>query len=255
MDEVRDRWQAMGEQDPLWSVLSVDGKEHGRWSPDEFFAVGEVDVDRIHRQAAAIGIDPTRGEALDFGCGVGRLSLPLARRYRHVTGVDVADSMVARARDFADKAAIANADFVVNTEPSLPFADGSFDFAVAWIVLQHLRPGLARTYIAELVRVLKLGGLLVFQLPSELRAPSQSRSAWKRRVMAAIPDERVQQIHRLRAGKAGIRAFPMYGVRRANVIDFVEARGGQVAGVIEDNAAGSTWRSFHYFIQRVAPLV
>jgi len=35
----------------------------------------------------------------------------------------------------------------------------------------------------------------------------------------------------------------------------VEARGGQVAGVIEDNAAGSTWRSFHYFIQRVAPLV
>jgi hypothetical protein len=41
----------------------------------------------------------------------------------------------------------------------------------------------------------------------------------------------------------------MHGVRRHKVIDFVESHGGQVVAIVEDEAAGSTWRSFHYFVR------
>jgi ubiquinone/menaquinone biosynthesis C-methylase UbiE len=164
--------------------------------------------------------------------------------------VDVSEAMVNHARESADRSAVANAHFVVNAEPSLPFDDGAFDFAITWIVLQHLPPSLTRTYITELLRVVKPGGILVFQLPGELLVSSHSRSAWKRRLMTALPNEWVQQIHRFRAGKTDTRELPMHGVRRHKVIQYVEERGGQVVAVIEDNAAGSAWRSFHYFVQR-----
>ena len=56
------------------------------------------------------------------------------------------------------------------TEPDLTvFSDASFDLVASDIVLQHL-PDRATVegYLAEFVRVLKPGGLLVFQLPSSL---------------------------------------------------------------------------------------
>lgn len=217
------------------------------------FKLGEDDVDRILHEAAAIGVDPIRGSALDFGCGVGRLSLALARTFQHVTGVDVSESMIDRAREFAEQAHDGNTIFRINIEARLPFHDAEFDFALAWIVLQHQPPRLARTYLAELIRVVKPGGILVFQLPGELRVPSNSRSAWKRAIMGVLPNERVQQIHRTRTRKTDARELPMHGIRRHKVTKLVEAHGGRVVGVIEDGAAGSAWRSFHYVVERTLP--
>jgi SAM-dependent methyltransferase len=251
-DVGRDRWEVLGRDDPLWAVLSVPGTEHGGWDPGEFFRLGAEDVERVHVQAAAIGLAPGRRRALDFGCGVGRLSLALAERYDRVTGVDVAESMLEGGRRWAVAAGAANVDFVRNDGPVLPFATGTFDLVLSLIVLQHLPPALARRCVAELIRVAAPDGVVVFQLPGGLRVASRSRSAWKRRVMAALPDERVQQIHRLRSGPGSIRDLPMHGVPRSRVVRLVEAGGrGEVAGVIEDEAAGPNWRSFRYFTRVV----
>ena len=57
------------------------------------------------------------GSALDFGCGVGRLSIPLSKRFAKVIGVDIAPTMVELARSFAvDRP---NIDFIVNDRPDL----------------------------------------------------------------------------------------------------------------------------------------
>ena len=50
-------------------------------------------------------VDPTfaPSRTLDFGCGVGRVAIPLARRFEHVVGLDVSPGMLTRAAEAAQR--------------------------------------------------------------------------------------------------------------------------------------------------------
>src|ERR1700761_6015576 len=124
IERLRDTWCVLGEQDPLWAILSSPDKRGGRWDIDEFFAFGEQEIDAIQSQCAALGRPDAHAVALDFGCGVGRLSRALSKHYAQVIGVDIASSMIERARELnADRP---NIRFVENGEADLRFvADGS----------------------------------------------------------------------------------------------------------------------------------
>jgi ubiquinone/menaquinone biosynthesis C-methylase UbiE len=76
--------------------------------------------------------------------------------------------------------------FVVNVATDLSvFADGSFDFVYSNIVLQHVPDRRAiESYIGEFCRVLRPGGLLIFQLPSHI--PAIFRLQWRRRLYVAL---------------------------------------------------------------------
>lgn len=116
------------------------------------------------------------GRALDFGCGVGRLTQVLVTRFDHCDGVDIAASMIAEARRinrFGERV-----DYHVNARPDLSlFESGSLDFVLSFIVLQHMEPHYAAYYLREFVRVLKVGGVTVFQLPTGGRTPSAALAA------------------------------------------------------------------------------
>src|SRR3954447_22271496 len=109
---VRRDWERLGEEDPLWAVLSSEGKRGGNWDEAEFFRTGVEFVDQLMPDVAVHLPGQVLGDALDFGCGVGRLSQPLGRHFRTVTGVDVSAAMLDRARaaNTAD-----NITFVHNT--------------------------------------------------------------------------------------------------------------------------------------------
>jgi SAM-dependent methyltransferase len=162
--KLQQHWDAFGEQDPLWAVLTAPGKRGGGWDVDEFFATGRQDVEQALGALAERGIAIERDRALDFGCGVGRLTRALAAEFASCDGVDVAASMVDRAREL-------NLDgdrvrFHHNDAPDLRlFADGSFDFILALIVLQHMRPELMRGYLHEFVRLLRPSGVAFFSIP------------------------------------------------------------------------------------------
>ena len=65
---------------------------------------------------------------------------------------------------------IPNLDFRVNTSARLEsIPSDPIDLVYTRLVLQHMRPKYVREYLAEFIRVLGPGGVLVFQLPSELR--------------------------------------------------------------------------------------
>ncbi|HEV7810223.1 MAG TPA: class I SAM-dependent methyltransferase [Candidatus Limnocylindrales bacterium] len=102
-------------------------------------------------------------EVLEYGCGLGELTVVLARSGATVTSFDLsADSIeVARRRalrnDVADRIT-----FVVANGEDLPFGDGRFDVAVGKAVLHHLEPTLAAR---ELARVLRPGGRAAFSEP------------------------------------------------------------------------------------------
>src|SRR5712692_4210753 len=91
-------WDELGQTDPLWAILTIPEKRGNRWDTDEFFETGRRNVERIMTHLRSLRLEPRRGTALDFGCGVGRLTQALAPYFEVVYGVDIAPSMIELAR-------------------------------------------------------------------------------------------------------------------------------------------------------------
>jgi SAM-dependent methyltransferase len=158
-------WDAFGDADPLFGVLSDPTKFGGQWRVDDFFASGDAHVKKWLGILRELGATFQPGTCLDFGCGVGRLTRPLAESFLETVGIDVAKSMIAVARRHNRNP---RCRFVVNRDPDLRSVDSStFDFIHSCLVLQHIPPDVTIKYIEEFFRVAKPGGLVVFQLPAE----------------------------------------------------------------------------------------
>jgi SAM-dependent methyltransferase len=159
-------WNDWGSIDPLWSILTNPDFKHGRWDLEDFWRLGEDEIARVMSTATKLGRPARRDEALDFGCGVGRLTRAMTRHFSHCTGVDVAKTMIQQAERLNHGYPCT---FLVNEANNLAqFEDSAFDFVYTALVLQHLPTvDVIRTFIAEFIRVLKPdGGLLAFQLPT-----------------------------------------------------------------------------------------
>lgn len=255
---LKENWNQFGETDPMWSILTVPGKEGNRWDIEEFYATGLEDVAIVLSEIESHGLEIKRGRALDFGCGVGRLTFPLARQFERADGVDVAASMIEIARSQGERGP--NAVFHLNERPDLKiFADNSFDFILTLIVLQHLEPRYSSAYIREFVRVLKPGGVLVFQLP-DMRPDVQAHSA---EVSGAplSPYRRFRRMFRFlrrlapprQAGPAGSEkssepVMEMYGIAKAEVEQLIEQAGARVVHSRKDLSGGEVWPGWRYFV-------
>src|SRR5687767_12790864 len=99
LDSLQQHWQSFGERDPLWAVLTEDQKKDNRWTVADFMASGTDLVDWYAAGLKSLGIAPRFARALDFGCGVGRVTQALTRMAGDVVGIDIAPAMVARARE------------------------------------------------------------------------------------------------------------------------------------------------------------
>ncbi|HEY1575313.1 MAG TPA: methyltransferase domain-containing protein [Pseudonocardiaceae bacterium] len=168
LDGVRDVWERLGADDPYWAVLTED-TFHGGNGRAEFFEIGRQEV----RDALAV-LDrhgrPRGDVAVDFGCGVGRLTYALGEHFARVVGVDVAASMIDEAN--AHNSVPERVRFVHNTSTALPFADNSVDLVLSIITMQHMPPSLSLRYLLDMVRITRPGGHLMFQLPSHLPRPT-----------------------------------------------------------------------------------
>ena len=232
-------WEGLARRDPLWAVLTAPDKRGNRWNETEFFATGVEAVEGILRHVESLGISFGRGKALDFGCGVGRLTQALASHFDEVHGVDIAPSMIERARShnrWGDRCT-----YHVNDRDDLAlFEDGAFDFVLSLITLQHMPPAHATRYLREFVRVLAPGGVLVVQTAGEqiVLSPGSLRGLLRR----AAPASLLRACRRLRQG----HAIDMYGIPREEVVALLEANGATVVDVAEEPSAGASWTSFRY---------
>jgi SAM-dependent methyltransferase len=108
---------------------------------------------------------------LDVGCGDGSTAGPwLVRRGCSYVGVDVSETAVQQA------AALGFDARVVDDAAALPFEDGAFDAALAVEVLEHLFA--PQQAVAEILRVLRPGGVLVVTVPNV--------AYWRRRLDLAV---------------------------------------------------------------------
>ena len=177
-------WEDLGDLDPCWAILAYPERRFGRWDHDEFFRSGAVEIARLAVDMQRLGYPVRRERALDFGCGVGRLTRALAPHFRHCHGVDVSAPMIAAAAKL--NAELSNCEFVLNGHPDLRmFPAGHFDLIYSVLVLQHLptRAAIA-AYVADFARVLAPGGLLVCQIPSHI--PPRRRLQLRRRLYGIL---------------------------------------------------------------------
>ena len=86
LSEVQRFWDRQAHADPMWAILTDPAKAGGRWDADEFFATGTREIGVFMEQAAEWGAPASRRSALDFGCGIGRLSQALSDDFEQVYG-------------------------------------------------------------------------------------------------------------------------------------------------------------------------
>ena len=92
---------------------------------------------------------------LDVGCGVGRLHSLLADKFGQISGVDMSVQCIEQARKDNP-----NVDYKINTGSELPYSAGTFDLVTTVCVVHHVAPLMWPTFIAELKRITRPGGLI-----------------------------------------------------------------------------------------------
>jgi SAM-dependent methyltransferase len=255
MGRLRRQWEAHGRRNALAAILtpSVDQPE---WDEAAFRETGRHHVANLMNEADRLVPHKRRRRALDFGCGIGRLTVALADYYDEVVGVDIATSMVEQARN--RNPAPDRIRYEHNTDPDLlRFPSGCFDLVCSWIVLQHMPPSLIKAYIAELVRLVAPGGLLVFQLPvdtvsAEVRERFVDAPVQGGRLKGSIPTSLVRQYRRLKYiwYRRTNSYMAMYGLARENVTLLVERSGGRLLDIRSDYSHGTPCPGFSYWVTR-----
>ena len=170
LKELQRNWEGLAQSDPLWAICTDPGKNNRQWTQEDFFASGRNEMEVVLGYVAGIGVCiDQKSPALDFGCGVGRLSRALASHFVECCGVDISPTMINLAKELNSD--LSRCRFLLNEDSYLKaLPDNYFGFIYSSIVLQHIATPYSHKYIAELVRVLKPAGVLVFQVPESLHA-------------------------------------------------------------------------------------
>ena len=243
-EEVNKNWDMWGNSDPLWAITTFEDKRGGAWDPFEFFETGKREIATVIERCKGLGMPKEHKKALDFGCGVGRLTQAIADHYDEVWGVDISSSMIEKARGFNKHGE--RCTYAVNVAFDLKqFADDSFDFVFSKAVLQHIRPPVAKGYVREFLRVLKPGGLLVFQMHSE---PRVAHRAVKRRIQSILPDSWSYLYRDIKWRIFKQPTIELYGIEKHKLASFIDAIGGEVLDIQPDPTASGTWDSYMYYV-------
>jgi 2-polyprenyl-3-methyl-5-hydroxy-6-metoxy-1,4-benzoquinol methylase len=158
-------WNKIGENEPYWGVCTFEKFRTKNLTPErkqEFFRSGEIDVqavfDTIHSKIDK-NFKPCVG--LDFGCGVGRLTIPLSRYCDKVVGVDVSLGMLEEAKRNCAFFNVFNVDFV----DDLCKVTDKVDFVITRHVLQHINQKRGMEIIETFIEKLNPSGIASIHLP------------------------------------------------------------------------------------------
>ncbi|MFN2442975.1 MAG: class I SAM-dependent methyltransferase [Thermoanaerobaculia bacterium] len=160
-------WESLAKKDPWRAVLtSVDGSVAAGdvEARDAFYRSGEAYLERILAAIRAhIGLADHFETAADFGCGVGRVAVPLARLCGELIAVDVSATMLSLTAEHASRQGVGNVvlqkgeDFVADRR--------GLDLLHSVIVLQHIWPEEGFRILAAVLPRMRPGGVVVLHVP------------------------------------------------------------------------------------------
>ena len=218
-------WETWGHSDPYYAVLTSDEFHRDKLtdqSRDAFFRSGEIHIQMVlqwARDHLKKSFQPTR--ALDFGCGVGRLVLPLSRICQSVVGVDVSPGMLSEARENCRRYGRDNVELVLSDD-DLARVSGTFDFIHSVIVFQHVPPPRGLSVLRAMLGKLNPGGIAALHFTLGRKAPVFRKLIhWcKKNVPLA---NRVSNV--LQGRPASTPLIPMYSYDLNVIADILHANG------------------------------
>lgn len=245
LKDLQRNWNGFGKLSPFKAILaSCDG------DIAEFFATGEKEIALVMEYIESLGINVPRRKSLDFGCGVGRLTQPLANYFDEVYGVDIAPSMLELAKRFNQYGS--KCKYYLNETDDLKlFPDNTFDFIYSNYTLQHMEPRYSKKYIKEFLRILVPHGLLIFQQPSEqILSSNVTRKSLKRLIKALT--RKTLSLLGIKKKRPERPKMEMYVIKREDILNLLKKNGAKIIDITQ-NKMGQTkvWLSARYCVTKI----
>jgi len=155
-------WHKWGSDNPYFGVFTAERFLNANLTDDsrrEFFASGEQHVEHIYSVIRSkIQSNLQADRILDYGCGVGRLLIPFARRARTVVGLDISPGMLSQAKENCEQYGVSwvrllPAHELDSLEPA------SFDLVHSFIVFQHIPVSHGERLFRKLISLLAENGV------------------------------------------------------------------------------------------------
>ena len=228
MERVQREWRKLGENDPYWSVLSNEAFRNNKMSEQvrkQFLATGLESADLIERFEARSQVNPQRGICFELGCGVGRVTYYLSKKFKTVIAADISPGNIELCKQNLESLGVKNVEYLLISDLSAYEAIPPFDFLYSIIVLQHNTPPVQRFIIDRLATKIRPGGRCLFQTAAWL--PDYSFSVMR---YLASPEE----------------VFELHAIPMPIVLRVLQARGIHLLEVSPDPLTGLAG-SFTYF--------
>ena len=92
--QLKKNWEEFAKKDPLWSILPIPEKKNNRWKIEELFETGHNEICSVMEYIEHLNLKINYHRALDFGCGVGRLTQALCEYFDDCVGIDISFPML-----------------------------------------------------------------------------------------------------------------------------------------------------------------
>ncbi len=172
-------WEKWGKSSPYYGVLSNEkftGQTISDSLADQFYASGQNDVANAIKMIKAMhnGTLPQFKRAVDFGCGVGRITVPLAQHAKKTTGLDISPSMLEAARQNLP-ATLRKRITYETSDSNLTALPKQYDLVYSNIVLQHIPTKRGYRIISKLLDNLERQGFAALHVTYAHQAPRLKR--------------------------------------------------------------------------------
>ena len=159
-------WGKFGKKDPYYWATTL-----GKYSDDqltkerttEFFSEGQSYARKL-LEIICQQIDPSflPRRVLDFGCGVGRIAIPLSEIAGNVVGIDISETMLAEARKNCREKGVSNLS-LIKGDDRLTALTGTFNFIHSIYVFQHIPWARGKVILRQMLKKLDDNGVISLQ--------------------------------------------------------------------------------------------
>ena len=231
---VSQQWTVCGENRPHHSVLSSDEylpQNLNESAIQSMYQSGADELALIKRLSERAGVDlSNKRRWLELGCGVGRVTVHLAKEFENVTAVDVSPGNLRHCIAMMTHLGIKNADLIQIRHVRDIENLGTFDGFFSRIVLQHNPPPVQRFILDRILRSITHGGVACFQTVVGGKGYAYSAQLHLR---GALSDD-----------------FEMHALPMRHIFEILSRLGFRVLDVFRELSGGYNVASYTFFAQR-----
>jgi 2-polyprenyl-3-methyl-5-hydroxy-6-metoxy-1,4-benzoquinol methylase len=236
INHVQTAWEALGADKPHWSVLT-----NPQFLPDKidanvrgFYDTGESSVQILEKAAARAAKElPAGGTCFELGCGVGRVTAYLARRFKHVIASDISLPHLKITSDHLKSNGIENVSLVkLKSLETLKHIE-PFDVFYSVIVLQHNPPPLIYRMLQLILTKVRMGGYVYFQVP------------------VACPDYHFSISDYLASIERGQGTMEMHTLPQTYLFRVLDEKGFRILDFQQDSWTGPPFHSVTTFAEKI----